>query len=145
MLLDPAKVRRIVFNLVENAAKYATEGAIVLDATVRAHTLAIVVRDHGPGIPSEARERAFERFVQLDQSATRTQGGTGLGLYLCRQLAELLGGELTLDDPPGGGCRFTLQVPTRPATVADVDRKAVRTSGVRARPRSAGLPAALTP
>ncbi|HEX5615839.1 MAG TPA: HAMP domain-containing sensor histidine kinase [Acidimicrobiia bacterium] len=138
VVLDPAKVRRVVLNLVENAAKYAPRGPIELDARADATMLEVVVRDHGPGIPPDARERAFERFVQLDQSATRTQGGTGLGLYLCRQLVELLGGELTLDDPPGGGCRFTMRLPTRRATVAEVDREAVRTSGVLARPRALG-------
>jgi signal transduction histidine kinase len=52
----------------------------------------------------------FERFVQLDQSLTRRRGGLGLGLHLCRQLAELLGGDLVLTETPGGGCSFCLAV-----------------------------------
>ena len=63
-----------------------------------------------PGSRPADRERVFERFVQLDQSLTRRQGGLGLGLYLCRQLAELLGGEIVLTDTPGGGACFCLAV-----------------------------------
>ena len=55
-------------------------------------------------------DEVFERFVQLDQSLTRPQGGLGLGLYLCRQLARLLDGELVLTETPGGGCTFCLAI-----------------------------------
>jgi len=79
--------------------------------TPGAGDIAVTVVDHGPGVPADQRERVFERFVQLDQSSTRTQGGTGLGLYLCRRLTELLGAELTLAETPGGGCTFTLVLP----------------------------------
>ena len=72
--------------------------------------VAVTVIDHGPGIAADQRERVFERFVQLDQSATRAQGGTGLGLYLCRRLTELLDTSLTLTETPGGGCTFTLEL-----------------------------------
>ena len=71
----------------------------------------LAVVDHGPGIPEADRERVFERFVQLDQSSTRRQGGTGLGLHLCRQLAELVDCRITLAETPGGGCTFTLSMP----------------------------------
>ena len=74
-------------------------------------TLILSVTDHGPGIAPEDRDRVFERFVQLDGSSTRTQGGTGLGLYLCRGLAELLEAELVLAETPGGGATFTLTLP----------------------------------
>ena len=72
-------------------------------------TLSVV--DHGPGIPACDRERVFERFVQLDQSSTRRQGGTGLGLHLCKQLADLVDGRMALDETPGGGCTFSLTIP----------------------------------
>jgi K+-sensing histidine kinase KdpD len=71
------------------------------------------VTDHGPGIAAEDRDRVFERFVQLDQSTTRRRGGLGLGLYLCRELSEMLGGELVLTEAAGGGCCFTLSVAQR--------------------------------
>ena len=106
------KLRQIVANLVENACKYAPGSPIDVHLepgegdSVRIHVI-----DAGPGIPPADRERVFERFVQLDQSSTRSQGGTGLGLYLCRQVAVLLGGSLELSEAPGGGCCFTVTLP----------------------------------
>jgi len=72
------------------------------------------VEDDGLGIPEEAGERVFERFFQVDQSATRRVGGTGLGLYICRRLAETLGGELTLDRSSDEGSLFSLLIPWEP-------------------------------
>ena len=106
------RLRQVVSNLIENACKYAPGGAIEVrlepgsDDTVR-----LSVSDNGPGIAAADRERVFERFVQLDQSSTRAQGGLGLGLYLCREVAAQLGGSLTLSEAPGGGSRFTLTLP----------------------------------
>jgi signal transduction histidine kinase len=106
------KLRQIVSNLVENACKYAPGSAIdVRLEQGQGDTVRLHVVDAGPGIAPADRERVFERFVQLDQSSTRSQGGTGLGLYLCRQVAVLLGGSLELSDAPGGGCCFTLTLP----------------------------------
>jgi signal transduction histidine kinase len=107
---DEAKLHRVLVNLIENAAKYAPEGPIELEAMAAGARLLFFVTDHGPGIAAADRERVFERFVQLDQSLTRRQGGLGLGLYLCRQLAGLLGGEIVLTDTPGGGATFCLAV-----------------------------------
>jgi signal transduction histidine kinase len=111
---DPTKLRQILLNLVENGVKYAPAGSIEVLARPAPWSVEFCVTDHGPGIPAADRERVFERFVQLDQSSTRRQGGTGLGLYLCRQLAGLLGGTLTLEETPGGGCTFRLRLPTGP-------------------------------
>ena len=109
VVADPSRLRQILLNLVDNASKYAPEGAIELRVGNRGGDVSFAVGDHGPGIPEADRTRVFEQFVQLDQSSTRRQGGTGLGLYLCRQLSTLLGGTLTLEGVAGGGCCFTLR------------------------------------
>jgi signal transduction histidine kinase len=117
---DPARLRQILLNLVDNASKYAPDGPIELHVTRDAEVVHIAVVDHGPGIPEADRTRVFEQFVQLDQSSTRRQGGTGLGLYLCRQLAALLNGTLVLEPAATGGCCFTLTISAAPAgAVAD--------------------------
>src|SRR5260221_9309257 len=93
------------------------------------------VTDHGPGISTNDRERVFERFVQLDQSLTRSRGGLGLGLYLCKQLAEVLDGELVLTETPGGGCSFCLAVSrTLKNTTAEVAVRPATAGGVLRRP-----------
>lgn len=113
---DPHKLRQVVTNLVENATKYAPEGLIELSAGPRGSRIEIRVSDHGPGIAAEDRERAFGRFVQLDGSSTRAQGGTGLGLYLCRRVADLLEGDLSLSETPGGGSTFVVSLPRSHST-----------------------------
>ncbi|HZQ27041.1 MAG TPA: HAMP domain-containing sensor histidine kinase [Acidimicrobiales bacterium] len=114
---DEHKLRQIITNLVENGVKYAPEGGIEVRASLMPTLNGVEIRvvDHGSGIPEADRERVFERFVQLDQSSTRRRGGTGLGLYLCRQLAGLLGGSLTLEATAGGGSTFLLTLPWQPA------------------------------
>jgi signal transduction histidine kinase len=110
---DGARLRQILSNLVENASKYASDSTIELKVTACAGDgVRFAVVDHGPGIAAEDRERVFGRFVQLDSSSTRAAGGTGLGLYLCRQLAGSLGANLDLAETPGGGCTFTLEIAT---------------------------------
>ncbi|MEX2658259.1 MAG: HAMP domain-containing sensor histidine kinase [Acidimicrobiales bacterium] len=114
---DEDKLQRVLTNLVENAVKYAPDGPIELRCAKVAGGTRFTVTDSGPGIPAHERERIFERFVQLDQSSTRRQGGTGLGLHLCRNVAELLGGSLIVcgrgDDQPGA--QFVLTLPTQSA------------------------------
>jgi len=103
-----ARLRQILFNLLENGVKYADGSDLEVVATRQLDQVQLSVIDHGPGIPTEDSERIFDRFVQLDQSATRVQGGTGLGLFLCRRIAEALGGTVVFTPTPGGGATFTL-------------------------------------
>ena len=107
---DEHKLQRVLVNLIENAAKYAPDGPIEIEAMAAGARVLFFVIDHGPGIAVRDRERVFERFVQLNQTLTRSQGGLGLGLYLCRQLATVLDGELVLTETPGGGSSFCLAV-----------------------------------
>ncbi len=111
VLSNEDKLRRILSNLLENARKYAPDATVELGISSRDGQLDVAVSDDGPGIPEDQRERIFERFVQLDQSSTRQQGGTGLGLHLSRQLAHKLGGELWAEAADGGGARFVLRLP----------------------------------
>ncbi len=131
---DAAKVHRILSNLVENALKYTPPGTYVWiqgRATDRGETLS--VEDQGPGIPLDSQERVFERFFQVDQTPTRSVGGTGLGLYICRRLADAIGGELTLDRSSEAGSVFTLRIPWEPprspATRTLVPRREPATRG----------------
>ncbi|MBW3556259.1 MAG: HAMP domain-containing histidine kinase [Actinobacteria bacterium] len=119
---DEQKLHQVLCNLIENAYKYAAGGAIRVQASNVGDRILIDVIDSGPGIDPADRERVFERFVQLDQTSTRSHGGTGLGLYLCRQVATLLGGTLTLSEAHEGGCCFTLTLPAVPPQPAGAER-----------------------
>lgn len=108
---DPLRLRQIVTNLIGNAIKYTSEGEIVVAiraefATEEECALRFEIRDTGPGVPPAARERIFEKYEQTDVSDSRKFGGTGLGLPICRELVELMGGEIGVDSGPGGGSVF---------------------------------------
>ncbi|MEX2274235.1 MAG: ATP-binding protein [Actinomycetota bacterium] len=112
---DEDKVHQIVSNLLENGVKYSPPDTRI---TVRVEDgiqgVLIAVEDEGPGIAPEQRERVFDRFYQVDQSATRKVGGTGLGLYICRKLAEEIGARLWLEPSETRGSMFCLFVPRTP-------------------------------
>ena len=115
MYQDRLKLQQILTNLLSNAAKFTERGQITLRAMERGRALIFEVQDTGIGISAEAMGRLFEPFVQADSSTTRKYGGTGLGLALCKQLAQLLDGELSCDSQVGQGTRFTLHVPRKDA------------------------------
>ena len=102
---------QIVGNLVSNAIKYAPRGPIEVNVSRTHHHILVTVRDDGPGIPIEDQERIFERFERLDTPSA--QAGTGLGLYIARQLAAAMGGELTVMSEPGAGTAFQLRLDAR--------------------------------
>jgi signal transduction histidine kinase len=112
-------VQEIVANLVDNALKYSSPGTVVrVSATVHDGSLVLCVQDEGEGIPAGDLPRIFDRFVQIDQSATRTHGGVGLGLHLVRELTRRLGGEVTVDSVIGRGSVFTVTIPVASAAGA---------------------------
>jgi len=137
---DEQKLHRILVNLIENAGKYAPEGPIEIEVMAAGARVVFFVTDHGSGIAPDDRDRVFDRFVQLDQSLTRSQGGLGLGLYLCRQLAKILDGELVLSEAPGGGCSFCLVVSRDLQSTAPPEAKLPPGNKVMRRPELAPTP-----
>ena len=90
---------------------YTETGAVDVLLAHEGESVRLHVRDTGPGIPPERQAEIFEPFVQLDGSTTREHGGTGLGLTICRRLARLLGGDVTLASTPGEGSTFSVRLP----------------------------------
>jgi two-component system CheB/CheR fusion protein len=120
---DPQKLQQILVQLLTNALKFTEKGKIEL--ALRAlkenggHFLEIAVADTGVGIKREDQELIFEDFRQLDGSSSRTYGGTGLGLGLCRRLAAALGGKIRVSSETGVGSIFSLILPLSTACVLD--------------------------
>jgi PAS domain S-box-containing protein len=113
METDAGKVRQILLNLLSNAVKFTEHGHVEISLAERDSGVIFVVEDTGIGISRDNAERVFEPFWQVQQSATRQAGGTGLGLSVAQRLSRLLGGDLTFDSAPEGGTRFTVTLPLR--------------------------------
>ncbi|MBC7638713.1 MAG: hypothetical protein H7231_02900 [Rhodoferax sp.] len=111
---DAVRAVQCLTNLLGNAEKYATAGtAIEVELAVTDGWAAVSVADRGPGIPPSEAERVFERFHRLDDALTMQHGGSGLGLYIARELSRSMGGDLTLTSVVGQGSTFTLHLPLR--------------------------------
>jgi len=109
---DSEKLQRILLNLLSNAFKFTQDKGCISVRLVTTEACArIEVQDNGPGIPAEMRAHVFERFMQVENSITRQHGGTGLGLAIVRDFAELLHGQLELEESPGGGALFRITLP----------------------------------
>lgn len=110
---DPDSVRQVLANLLENALKYAPEGRTVRLAVGSDGPLVrFSVADEGPGIPEAEQDRVFEKFFRLDPHGNPGVDGTGLGLYICRELVRRMGGRIWVESAPGHGSRFTFELPT---------------------------------
>ena len=108
---DAQRLKQILNNLLSNAFKFTTEGEIKLNINPESDWIAISVIDTGIGIPQDKQQHIFEAFQQVDGTTSRRYGGTGLGLSISRQLARLLGGEISLHSEEGSGSTFTLSLP----------------------------------
>lgn len=104
------QVCRVLGNLLDNARRHAQDRVAVTLRTTPDWAILQVV-DDGSGVPRADRERVFERFVRLDESRARDDGGAGPGLAIARDIAVRHGGTLTVDDAPGGGALFELRLP----------------------------------
>jgi PAS domain S-box-containing protein len=111
MMADPQAVTSVIFHLVDNALKYAPDSDVRVEADVDDARVRVWVSDHGPGLPPEWREKIFEKFERIDQADARAVYGHGLGLYMCRKLVQMMGGEIVAGETPGGGARFTFWLP----------------------------------
>jgi len=115
VLCDRRQVVSAVVNLLDNAVKYSESGNVVTVETDREDVhVAIVVSDHGIGVPSRDRERIFERFYRVDQARSRDTGGTGLGLAIVRHVAQAHGGDVTVESIEGEGSTFRFTLPVAP-------------------------------
>jgi PAS domain S-box-containing protein len=108
---DAARVRQILLNLVGNAVKFTHKGGVRISVSSIVGTVAIAVEDSGVGITPEALPHIFDEFRQVDSKRSLPGGGAGLGLAISRQLAELMGGAISVQSEPGVGSTFTLHLP----------------------------------
>ncbi len=134
---DVQRVQQILKNLLSNALKFTDHGTVTLRVEGEADEVRFIVRDTGIGIPTSQHELIFEAFRQADGTTNRKYGGTGLGLSISRDLAHLLGGDLTVQSEPGCGSAFTLLLP-REYDAAQPLKKAPE-------PRAVSTPAQVSP
>ncbi|XOF32704.1 MAG: PAS domain S-box protein [Candidatus Electrothrix sp. YB6] len=138
---DPMRLRQILVNLLNNSIKFSNQGTISVQVAVQERTeneivLAFRVRDHGIGIMPEKLNDIFEKFVQVDTSASRGFEGTGLGLTICYRLCRMMGGEINVQSVPGQGSTFIFtvrfqQVPALDRPAGDAADEKIRLQDLR--------------
>ncbi len=131
---DADRLHQVLFNLVENAIKYGKhEGKVTIGGRLSGEAkVEVWVQDDGPGIPSEARERVFERFYRVDRARSRETGGTGLGLAIVKRIVEEHGGTIEAINLKDGGATVTLHLPLA-ASAASVENESTRVGHRRTR------------
>jgi signal transduction histidine kinase len=112
LLVDGARLTQVMSNLLSNASKYSGEGSgILVHASMDGDVLNVSIRDEGIGMSEADQARVFTRFFRADNDSTRTESGTGLGLYIAKSIVELHGGRLWFESAPGAGSTFHFSVP----------------------------------
>jgi PAS domain S-box-containing protein len=108
------RIQQVLVNLLDNAVKYGGEGPVSIRVESANGVVRILVADSGPGIPFAEQQRIFEKFYRSGAELTRTHGGTGLGLYISRELVRRMGGRLDVRSSPGAGATFVVELPRAP-------------------------------
>lgn len=109
--IDPERLKEVLLNLVENAIKYTPKGMVTLGAEARDTKILVKVSDTGMGIAEEDMPHLFQKFYRVDSSATREIGGTGLGLFISKQIIETMGGKIWVESKLGEGSSFFIELP----------------------------------
>jgi PAS domain S-box-containing protein len=109
--VDPNQIREVFQNIIDNAIKYTNEGWVTVRLTGNESIVQIQVQDSGAGIPPEDISHLFQKFYRVDNSSTRTVGGTGLGLFICRKIVELYNGRIWVESQFGKGSTFFINLP----------------------------------
>lgn len=109
--VDPHRIAEVLQNLIDNAIKYTATGSITVRLTGNNEVTQIQVEDTGEGIPEEDIPHLFQKFYRVDSSMTRTVGGTGLGLYICKKIIELYNGQIWVESRVGKGSTFFINLP----------------------------------
>lgn len=110
---DKQRLRQVLDNLIRNSVDFVPtrEGKILVEAKIKEKNIIFSVHDNGPGIPKEKQSSIFKKFYQIDTSHTRKHGGTGLGLVICKGIAEGLQGKIWLESEFGKGTSFYICLP----------------------------------
>jgi PAS domain S-box-containing protein len=126
--VDPNRIREVFQNIVDNAIKYTNEGQVMVRLTGDPTVIQIQVQDSGVGIPAGDIPHLFQKFYRVDNSSTRSVGGTGLGLFICKKITELYNGQLWVESEYGKGSTFFINLPRLNAQQAlEMQRKQANT------------------
>ena len=109
--VDPNRIREVFQNIVDNAIKYTNEGKVMVSLTGDNSVIQIQIQDSGAGIPAGDIPHLFQKFYRVDNSSTRTVGGTGLGLFICKKITELYNGRIWVESEYGKGSTFFINLP----------------------------------
>lgn len=125
IVTDPIRLKQILLNVVGNAIKFTTRGKVEVRFGVSGSELHFRVKDTGIGIPFEEQAKLFQPFTQVDQTLQKEYGGAGLGLSISKKLAQLLGGDLSLEDSiPARGSTFLIRIAYEPGSAKQVEHPA---------------------
>lgn len=128
VFVDADRLREVITNLFDNAVKYTPAGKVSIGLTGDEQVAQCYVKDTGPGIPDEDVPHLFQKFYRVDNSATRTIGGTGLGLFICRKIVELYNGRIWVESELNKGSSFYINLPRLSTQKASELQKAASSS-----------------